>query len=115
MLVCSVTYKNAVRCYVYLSDVSIRGNGDGCQDSSSAWEAAFRKSRWFTRGWTLQELLAPTLVDFYSSEGELLGSKSSLEEMIHNITGIARPALYAGGCGGSVLFATPMSDVESRD
>jgi hypothetical protein len=40
-------YKNATKCYVYLSDVPA---GD---------ESAFRKNRWFTRGWTLQELLAP--------------------------------------------------------
>ncbi|OQU95657.1 hypothetical protein CLAIMM_01839 [Cladophialophora immunda] len=57
------------------------------------WEATFRKSRWFTRGWTLQELLAPPLVDFFSSEGEQLGSKLTLEDMIHDVTGIPRAAL----------------------
>jgi len=77
-------YQKAARCYVYLSDVSI------CEDG---WEAAFRKSRWFTRGWTLQELIAPTLVDFYESKGDRLGNKLSLEAMIHDITGIERNAL----------------------
>ena len=89
-------YQKAARCYVYLSDVSIHGDGgDGGdhQNASAVWESAFRRSRWFTRGWTLQELLAPTLVDFHSMEGEQPGSKSSLEEMIHNITGISRRAL----------------------
>jgi hypothetical protein len=56
-------YQNAARCYVYLSDVSKPDNG---VDDQRAWEEAFRNSRWFTRGWTLQELIAPRLVDFFS-------------------------------------------------
>jgi hypothetical protein len=83
-------YQNAARCYVYLSDVS---KPDGGADDQKAWEEAFRKSRWFTRGWTLQELIAPRLVDFFSLEGKRLGSKLSLESKIHEITGIANNAL----------------------
>jgi hypothetical protein len=86
-------YQKATRCYVYLSDVSIRDEQQSCQYSCFAWEAAFRRSRWFTRGWTLQELIAPTLLDFFSAEGERLGNKSSLETMVHDITGISRNAL----------------------
>ncbi|KAM3083789.1 hypothetical protein ACMFMF_001154 [Clarireedia jacksonii] len=83
-------YQNAARCYVYLSDVSKPDTG---VDDQRAWEKAFRESRWFTRGWTLQELIAPRLVDFFSSEGGQLGSKLSLESRIHEITGIANKAL----------------------
>ncbi|KAF2726974.1 HET-domain-containing protein, partial [Polyplosphaeria fusca] len=64
-------YRNADRCYVYLSDVSTakrKVNGDVCE-----WEAAFRRSRWFTRGWTLQELLAPRVVEFFSRQRRRLG------------------------------------------
>jgi hypothetical protein len=50
------------------------------------WEDAFRRCRWFTRGWTLQELLAPPSVEFFSKEGKRLGSKISLEREIHEIT-----------------------------
>jgi ankyrin repeat protein len=50
-------------------------------------------SRWFTRGWTLQELLAPKCVEFFSTEGHLLGSKSSRVEEIARITGISTGAL----------------------
>lgn len=46
-------YANAQKCYVYLSDVQVEGNL-----SQISWEPDFRKSRWFKRGWTLQELLA---------------------------------------------------------
>ena len=77
-------YKKAARCYVYLSDVP------ALEDEGLV---AFRKSRWFTRGWTLQELIAPTLVTFYNSEGQRLGDKSALEAMIHDVTGIAKNAL----------------------
>src|SRR6266480_2559299 len=55
-------YHNATKCYVYLSDVSINSPYKNDQFSQSTWEPAFHKSRWFTRGWTLQELLAPLSV-----------------------------------------------------
>jgi len=58
-----------------------------------AWESAFRISRWFTRGWTLQELIAPTSVEFFCRESKRIGSKSSLEQQIHEITGIPKSAL----------------------
>jgi len=61
--------------------------------SDLSWEPAFRQSRWFTRGWTLQELLAPQSVEFFSRDGKLLGNKGSLEQQIHEITGIAVKAL----------------------
>ncbi|KAF2727861.1 NACHT-domain-containing protein [Polyplosphaeria fusca] len=84
-------YRNADRCYVYLSDVSTakrKVNGDVCE-----WEAAFRRSRWFTRGWTLQELLAPRVVEFFSRQRKRLGDTCSLREQIHEITGIPEAAL----------------------
>lgn len=80
-------YRNAAKCYVYLSDVSAENLDVG------SWELAFCASRWFTRGWTLQELLAPSSVQFFSREGRLLGDKISLQRQIHDITNIARPAL----------------------
>ncbi len=40
------------------------------------------------RGWTLQELLAPVSVEFFTREGWRLGDKRSLEQQIHKITGI---------------------------
>ncbi|KAF4628465.1 hypothetical protein G7Y89_g9687 [Cudoniella acicularis] len=57
------------------------------------WESDFRKSRWFTRGWTLQELLAPASVEFFSRERERLGDKSSLRTQICEITNIPHTAL----------------------
>ncbi|KIW63485.1 hypothetical protein PV04_10317 [Phialophora macrospora] len=56
-------------------------------------ESQLRKSKWFTRGWTLQELLAPRSVKFFSKEGKYLGDKSSMEQLIHEITAIPKLAL----------------------
>jgi hypothetical protein len=84
-------YQNAARCSVYLSDVSVQmedGKGQHVE-----WHSAFRNSRWFTRGWTLQELLAPRIVEFYSRDQVRLGDKISLEEQIRSATGIATSAL----------------------
>ncbi|KAH7310280.1 putative vegetative incompatibility protein HET-E-1 [Rhexocercosporidium sp. MPI-PUGE-AT-0058] len=84
-------YQDAARCYVYLSDVSVRSR-DGTV-LHVEWESAFRNSRWFKRGWTLQELLAPKVVDFYSRDEIRLGDKQSLGEEIVRITEIPREAL----------------------
>jgi hypothetical protein len=83
-------YQNAARCYVYLPDVSKSGNRMG---GRGAWEKAFRTSRWSTRGWTLQELIAPRLVDFFSAEGQRLGTKLSLAAEIQEVTSIPKKAL----------------------
>jgi hypothetical protein len=85
-------YRDAIKCYVYLLDVS-RPRTDSAVGFNEAWEWTFRKSKWFTRGWTLQELIAPALVDFFLEEGELLGNKASLERYICEVTGISASAL----------------------
>ncbi|CZR51333.1 related to kinesin light chain 1 [Phialocephala subalpina] len=86
-------YRNAKKCYVYLADVSTPGDDADVQAKQSIWEAAFRDSKWFTRGWTLQELIAPATVEFFSQEGKRLGDKNSLEKLIHKITSIPIQAL----------------------
>jgi tetratricopeptide (TPR) repeat protein len=80
-------YREATQCYVYLSDVPDPKN------PATAVESAFPTSRWFKRGWTLQELIAPLSVQFFSRTGELLGSKKSREQQIYEITGVALEAL----------------------
>jgi hypothetical protein len=54
----------------------------------------FQKSRWFTRGWTLQELIAQSTVIFLDSEWHDIGSKSSLQQLISEITGIPGSFLF---------------------
>ncbi|KAH8589749.1 hypothetical protein B0O99DRAFT_636148 [Bisporella sp. PMI_857] len=81
-------YQDAARCYVFLLDVSLSGSVED-DEFSRRWKPAFKKSRWFARGWTLQELIAPTSVEFSSTEGKRLGDKRSLEQTLREITGIA--------------------------
>lgn len=85
-------YHDAVKCYAYLADVSSRKR-DCNGNTLHTWESSFRSSRWFTRGWTLQELLAPRIVEFFSQEKDLLGDKTTLLVHIRDITGIPEPAL----------------------
>jgi DNA polymerase III delta prime subunit len=84
-------YKNAKRCYVFLSDVSLSATTETPQRSD--WEASFCASAWFSRGWTLQELIAPVSVEFFSREGQRIGDKASLVRLLHGITGIPLAAL----------------------
>ena len=95
-------YRNATKCYTYLADVSISSSD---ADDTSIWEPAFRASRWFTRGWTLQELIAPTLVEFFSREGARLGDRITLEQVIYNVTGIPL----------KVLQGSPLSEFSVDD
>lgn len=91
-------YKCAARCYVYLSDVSF--DGSARVELCRRWKPAFERSRWFTRGWTLQELITPRSVEFFSYEGRLLGNKQSLERILYEITGIAIAALQGSPLSG---------------
>jgi hypothetical protein len=86
-------YKNAARCYVYLSDVDTSQERTVAGSCSQEWETLFPRSRWWTRGWTLQELIAPKHVYFFAREGMYLGNKSTLETVISGITGIPRDVL----------------------
>jgi hypothetical protein len=76
-------YRNAQRCYVYLEDVSCPPGAE-----TSVVAAQLRACKWMTRGWTLQELIAPTIVQFYSREWAYLGDKLDWQSTILQITGI---------------------------
>jgi hypothetical protein len=75
-------YRNAKVCYAYLSDV--RGINE------------FPYSRWFTRGWTLQELVAPPHIQFYDSDWHYIGSKLKLRSQLSEISGIEEQVLRSG-------------------
>ncbi|KAL8689558.1 MAG: hypothetical protein Q9218_004797 [Villophora microphyllina] len=74
-------YRDAVECFVYLSDVVLGPRG-------TLEEQNFRHSRWFRRGWTLQELLAPRAVSFYDAKWEPMGRRIDLVDQISLATGI---------------------------
>jgi hypothetical protein len=74
-------YKHSVICYAYLSDVPSHDD----PEAPGSW---FSKSRWFTRGWTLQELVAPHRVEFYNKDWTPIGCQRSLSSQISIITRI---------------------------
>ncbi|KAJ2978056.1 hypothetical protein NUW58_g7615 [Xylaria curta] len=77
-------YEGSEICYAYLADVAPGVTVDD----------AFRKSRWFTRGWTLQELVAPPIVIFVNNSWEEIGDRSGLQPLISDITGIPGEFLF---------------------
>ena len=74
-------YREAEKYYAYLSDVSLSAE-DMHNLMELYWLSDLRNSRCFTHGWTLQELLAPRSIDFYSRQGKWLGDKNTLENEI---------------------------------
>ncbi|KAN0099864.1 HET domain containing protein [Hyaloscypha variabilis] len=76
-------YANSEVCFAYLLDAKTYEGMDGCH-TLRAWD----KCRWFTRGWTLQELIAPTVVEFYCNSWHFFGTKQSLFNELSNVTGI---------------------------
>jgi len=89
-------YKQAVVCYAFLSDVPSR---------------SLAASRWFTRGWTLQELIAPEKLEFYDSTWRYMGSKldSPLLEDIERCTKIPEKVLRGSQSADIYPVATRMS------
>lgn len=96
-------YERSSKCYVYLQDVSTRKRDDHGHPKD-AWKAAIQSSRWFTRGWTLQELLAPRSVDFFLRDRDLLGDKATLEVLIKTITKIPIQALRGALLSGFSVY-----------
>jgi hypothetical protein len=75
-------YRRSQICYAYLEDF------DGPSTYNPKLKVGFGNSRWWSRGWTLQELIAPNVVEFYDCNWKELGTKSSQCEEISKITGI---------------------------
>jgi hypothetical protein len=100
-------YQQAEVCYVYLSDVV------GCY-APELPDSMFRKSRWFTRGWTLQELIAPSTVLFFDMAWKEIGSKHSLGFIISEVTMIPLQVLSGHMSLGSFSVGQRMSWASRR-
>ncbi|KAL1941953.1 hypothetical protein VTO73DRAFT_6483 [Trametes versicolor] len=104
-------YRYAGVCYVFLYDVPTPATSSKLE----APESPFRKSRWHKRGWTLQELLAPTVVVFLSCDWRIMGTKHSLAHLIHAITGIDTCILTGERALEDFSVACRMSWASSRE
>lgn len=103
-------YRHAQVCYAHLTDVQF-------SEDKTKLDASFAKSKWFTRGWTLQELLAPLRVVFFSDNWIDLGTKATLETTISKATGI-QPDVIIGGYTSDfwdIPIATKMSWAADRE
>jgi hypothetical protein len=100
-------YRKAQVCYAYMSDVP--SDEDPLEKDSN-----FRNSKWFTRGWTLQELVAPQYVTFFGSDWKEVGTKSSFQALITEITSIPAQVLLTNSAGG-ISVAQRMSWAAKRE
>lgn len=78
-------YEESDVCYAYLCDV--------LDDDPETSDSAFHTSAWFSRGWTLQELIAPDKVVFFNSSWREIGTRITLMRCISEITRIPREVL----------------------
>lgn len=95
-------YRNAYQCYVYLEDIDAAESPD------------YRSSRWFTRSWTLQELIAPKSCIFYDRVWAYVGEKSSLGHHLSSHTGIDIDVLRGTKSIAATSIATRMSWAAGR-
>ena len=96
-------YQNAEECYVYLWDFP--------PDSDVS---RLPLCHWFTRGWTLQELIAPNVVKFYDCKWNLFGTKVELVNIISSSTGIPSRLLLGRSTLSDSSIATRMSWAAQR-
>lgn len=112
-----VWYKNAKTCYAYLADMDpVLAHS---HPKLTAWQTAtfpgsFKSSRWFTRGWTLQELIAPAEVEFYAKDWSRCGTKANLHFALSEITGIDEATLTGKRDLREVSVAKRMSWASKR-
>lgn len=103
-------YASSVICYAYLSDLDPDGDVDPENQTSQ-----FARSRWFRRGWTLQELIAPKTVEFYDRDWNSRGCKADLSRAISAITGIDSDVLRDSYALSQIPVARRMSWAAGRE
>ncbi|KAI6002255.1 heterokaryon incompatibility protein-domain-containing protein [Pisolithus orientalis] len=87
-------YRNSQKCYVYFHDVEesvFPTNQDFRRfGGSNGWP------EWFSRSWTLQELIAPKKVEFFNKRWESIGTKQERISTLEDITQIPWDVLMWG-------------------
>ncbi|KAI8632138.1 heterokaryon incompatibility protein-domain-containing protein [Xylariaceae sp. FL1651] len=82
-------YKESAVCFAYLEDLL----PDPLGERSTGFEEELAKCAWFRRGWTLQELIAPPVLEFFDGGWNIRGTKEQFISNLHNITGVSIPVL----------------------
>lgn len=114
-------YRNAAVCYVYMLDVQTSDSNGAYLEATQvgferwgSWITSFRRSRWFRRGWTLQELLAPRKVHFHSQDWTFLGTKADMTPLLAEITRVDEKYLQYAQDIRSASIAQRMAAVADR-
>ncbi|KAH8646210.1 hypothetical protein BX600DRAFT_477281 [Xylariales sp. PMI_506] len=103
-------YQDAAFCIAYLEDLApgVDGQGPLQKDTLAA-------CRWFARGWTLQELIAPRHVEFHDAAWKFRGLRSELKATLAEVTGIDEDILHDSGGMHDVPIARRMSWASGRN
>jgi hypothetical protein len=99
-------YRDSFVCYAFLEDVPPM--------APYLAPEKFNNARWFRRGWCLQELLAPTDVEFLASDWSDIGTRTSLRGQVESVTGIPEDLLLGYGSLSDYSGAEKLSWASSR-
>ncbi|KFA47382.1 hypothetical protein S40293_07609 [Stachybotrys chartarum IBT 40293] len=113
-------YQKSAMCYAYLADVKSDAAFeqvlvDMAMDRRPGTSATSSRCRWFTRGWTLQELIAPVKIEFYGDNWKQLGSKDKHVYRLAAATGIDKTVLEGATPLSSISAAIRMSWASTRN
>ncbi|KAL0934980.1 HET domain-containing protein [Colletotrichum truncatum] len=118
-------YKNSTVCFVHLSDLKtpedhllprlLSTKETGLEHSFPCSQSNFGACRWFTRGWTLQELIAPDHVEFFDSQWTQFSQKKDCVDILAEITGISQSVLESSSNLRQIPIAVKMSWAAHRE
>ena len=108
-------YGDAEVCFVYFADLEpmptqVRSEKDRLQSLA----ITLARCKWFTRGWTLQELIAPRRIEFFDRTWSFIGAKEELHGILSDITGIDRSVMFNTSSLRHVPVARRMSWAAKR-
>ena len=101
-------YEDATVCYAFLSDY--QAESFGCEISSEQLASC----RWFSRGWCLQELIAPRRLVFYDQDFQKFQDRNEMAALLAEVTGIGRKYLVGDASYRYASVAQRMSWLSRR-
>ena len=105
-------YANAKACYAHLHDVD--GSSFPTEKDDEKYQEWNGWPEWFSRGWTLQEMIAPSDVQFFNENWQPIGTKKTLAETLATITQVPEHILVDGLDGNRPCVAQIMSWAANR-
>ena len=105
-------YENAKTCYAYLHDVD--GPSLPTEEDKEKYHKSNGWPEWFSRGWTLQEMIAPRNLQFFNKHWQPIGDKKGLAQDLRWITGVPVHILSDGLEGNHPCVAQIISWAANR-